>query len=305
MASAFSPAFVVVLSLVSGTAAWAQASGNGPPEPAEPAQTQPGNPLPDSAAAPISVPKDLGEGSLSPECRVPGTKLYTLAPLRAVKRALKEHRPIQVLAIGSSSTAGVGASSPLASYPVRLEGELEKLFAGVEVEVVNRGLSGEVAAGAADRMKNTIAEVEPDLVIWQVGTNDALARVDIEAFAQSLDETLKWIASHKIDVVLVDPQYTASLAKDEYYGRIVKAIQDVARKDRVPLVQRYEAMRYLSMQKVGGSYLARDQFHLNDLGYRCMAEHVARAVTVALLEPEQAANLSANSNASEPPATTR
>jgi hypothetical protein len=47
-------------------------------------------------------------------------------------------------------------------------------------------------------------------------------------------------------------------------------------------------MRWLSSQKVGGNMLARDQFHLNDLGYRCMAEHVARAITLAVVEPEQA-----------------
>ena len=246
--------------------------------------------LGDGSAAPPAPPQTVEsvDGSLSPECRVPGSKLYTLAPLKAVKRALKENRPIQVLAIGSSSTVGIGASSPAAAYPVRLEGELQKLFNGVEVEVTNRGLSGEVATGAAERMRNTIAEVEPDLVIWQVGTNDALARVDIDSFAQNLDETIKWIAAHKIDVVLVDPQYTASLARDDHYGRIVKAIQEVARKDRVPLVLRYEAMRYLSSQPTAaGRYLARDQFHLNDLGYRCMAEHVARAITFALVEPEQ------------------
>ena len=236
------------------------------------------------------TPADAVDTSLSPECRVPGSKLYTLGPLRAVKRALKESRAIQVLAIGSSSTVGIGATSPAAAYPVRLEGELEKLFPGIEIEVTNRGLSGEIVAGAAERIRNTIAEVEPDLVIWQVGTNDALARVDIETFAQSLDETIKWIASHRIDVVLVDPQYTASLARDDYYGRIVKTVQAVAQRERVPLVLRYEAMRYLSSQPTAsGRYLARDQFHLNDLGYRCMAEHVARAITLAVVEPEQGA----------------
>ena len=163
--------------------------------------------------------------SLSPECRVPGSKLYTLASLRRVKRALREHRTIKVLAIGSSSTLGVGASSPAASYPARLEGELEKLFPGVDVDVVNRGISGEIAAGAADRMRDTVAEVEPDLLVWQVGTNDALARVDLETFSDSLDETLKWLQAHKIDVVLVDPQYTASLAKDDNYAAIVQTIE--------------------------------------------------------------------------------
>jgi acyl-CoA thioesterase-1 len=248
------------------------------------------------------APSEAIDASLSPECRVPGSKLYTLAPLRAVKRALKESRAIHVLAIGSSSTVGIGASSPASAYPIRLEGELEKLFPGMEIEVTNRGLSGEIAAGAAERMKNTIAEVEPDLVIWQVGTNDALARVEIDSFAQNLDDTIKWIMAHRIDVVLVDPQYTASLARDDHYGRIVKTIYDVARKDRVPLVLRYEAMRYLSSQPTAsGRYLARDQFHLNDLGYRCMAEHVARAVTFALVEPEQAASMPTNSAAVAPP----
>jgi lysophospholipase L1-like esterase len=230
---------------------------------------------------------ETADASLSPECRVPGSKLYTLASLRGVKAALKEHRTIRVLAIGSSSTAGIGASSPQASYPARLEGELERMFSGdVEFEVINRGVSGEIASGAADRMRNTVAEVDPDLVIWQVGTNDALARVDVERFSTSLDETVRWLKSHNIDVVLVDPQYTAALARHDYYGSIVKAIEDVARKDRVPLVRRYEAMRYLAGEQKARGYLSTDQFHLNDLGYRCMAEHVARAITVGLIQAE-------------------
>jgi lysophospholipase L1-like esterase len=227
--------------------------------------------------------------SLSPECRVPGSKLYTIASLRGVKAALKEHRAIRVLAIGSSSTSGIGASSPRASYPAKLEGELEKMFSDdIEVEVINRGVSGEIASGAADRMRNTVAEVDPDIVIWQVGTNDALARVEVERFSASLDETVLWLKSHNIDVVLVDPQYTAALARDEYYARVVKAIEEIARKDRVPLVRRFEAMRYLAGERKARGYLATDQFHLNDLGYRCMAEHVARAITVGLIQAETA-----------------
>ena len=241
---------------------------------------------PGLAQASPPSPPPLGESvdqSLSPECRVPGSRLYTLASLRGVKRALREQRAIKVLAIGSSSTAGVGASSPMATYPARLEGELEKLFPNIEVDVVNRGMAGEIAAGAARRMKDAVADVEPDLVVWQVGTNDAIARVDVDTFAASLTETVEWVKGHKIDVVLVDPQYTASLAKDDYYAAMVKTIEEVARKARVPLVRRYEAMRFMAGRAKDDAYLARDHFHLNDLGYRCMAEHVARAVTVGLL----------------------
>jgi lysophospholipase L1-like esterase len=130
-----------------------------------------------------------------------------------------------------------------------------------------------------------VVEVEPDLVVWQVGTNDALARVDVDSFSASLDETIQWLKSHEIDVVLVDPQYTAGLARNDYFGSIVKAIEEVARKDRVPLVRRFEAMRYLS-----GTRKRRGQaslFQLNDFGYRCMAEHVARAIAVGLIQAER------------------
>ncbi len=266
MAHPYVSAFLFSLSLASG--AFSAASAQTP------------------SAAQAEQP-EVADTSLSPECRVPGSKLYTIGSLRGVKAALKEHRPIRVLAIGSSSTAGIGASSPRATYPARLEGELEKMFSDdVEIEVINRGVSGEIASGAADRMRNTVAEVDPDIVIWQVGTNDALARVEVERFSASLDETVMWLKSHNIDVVLVDPQYTASLARDDYYSRIVKAIEEVARKDRVPLVRRFEAMRYLAGERKARGYLASDQFHLNDLGYRCMAEHVARAITVGLIQAE-------------------
>ena len=60
----------------------------------------------------------------------------------------------------------------------------------------------------------------------------------------------------------------------------------MARKDRVPLVRRFEAMRYLADARKARGYLSGDQFHLNDLGYRCMAEHVARAITVGLIQAD-------------------
>jgi lysophospholipase L1-like esterase len=265
MAPAVAAAFLVCLTVLGG--------GSGAA-----AQTAP-QPAPQQEA-------EVADRSLSPECRVPGSKLYTLASLQSVKAALKEHRAIRVLALGSSSMASIGASSAQATYPARLAGELEKLFPDVEIEVINRGLSGEVAGEAAERVRNTVAEVDPDLVVWQVGTNDALARVDVDTFSDALDDTLKWLKSHEVDVVLVDPQYTASLARDEYYASIVKAIEDIARKDGVPLVRRFEAMRYFAAERKARAKRVGEGFHLNELGYRCMAEHVALAITVSLLQPD-------------------
>src|SRR4029453_14191719 len=92
--------------------------------------------------------------ALSPDCnskRIAGERFRR--PLRALSRAARAKRDVKVLAIGSSSTVGVGASSPSAAYIAKLETSLEGAFKGMDFDVVGRGLSGEVAQGAADRMK--------------------------------------------------------------------------------------------------------------------------------------------------------
>ena len=61
----------------------------------------------------------------SVECKVKSPAYEVRAPLRAVRRAILQNRPVRVIALGSSSTVGVGASSPRATYPIRLENDLE------------------------------------------------------------------------------------------------------------------------------------------------------------------------------------
>jgi lysophospholipase L1-like esterase len=207
-------------------------------------------------------------------------------PLRALSRAVHASRTVKVLAIGSSSTVGVGASSPSATYTARLETTLEGAVRGMDFDVVSRGMSGEVAQGAADRMKREVAETKPDLVVWQVGTNDALRHVGLDRFKGCLKSTLDWLAENKIDVVLIDPQYGAQLAKDEYYEKVVAAVAEVARESRVLLVDRFEAMRELQRERGDTLYLTKDNLHLNDTGHRCMAEQLARAIVGGLLQAD-------------------
>jgi lysophospholipase L1-like esterase len=223
---------------------------------------------------------------LSPECRVPRPRLYAPVAMPGVRRAAREDRTLRVLVIGAST--GGSSFSTTASYPDRLKAELGRAFEGVEVEVVPRALSGEVGEGAAGLVRSATAEIGPDLVVWQVGTHDALARVALDAFTETLDETLAWLKSHEIDVLLVDPPFIASLGEDEHYASVVAAVGVSARKGGVPLVLRNDAMRHLSArarQAPGG-------FALNALGKRCLAEHVARTVAagVTLAEAPGATN---------------
>jgi lysophospholipase L1-like esterase len=230
----------------------------------------------------LSLPPSLP--SLSPDCRskrLPGDAFRR--PLPALRRAVRASRKVKVLAIGSSSTVGVGASSQAATYVAKLETSLEGTLKGLDFEVAGRGQSGEEAQGAADRMKREVEDAKPDLVVWQVGTNDALHQVSLDRLKQCLKTTLAWLKEQRIDVVLVDPQYGDALARDEHYGRVVGAIAEVARERGVMLVDRFEAMRELARQNGDRFYLAPDNLHMNDTGHRCTAEQLARSIVAGLL----------------------
>lgn len=225
--------------------------------------------------------------AMSPECsskRV--SSELSRRPLRVLSRAVRSKASVRVLAIGSSSTVGVGASSPSATYVARLETSLEGSLKGMDFDVIGRGLSGEEAQGAADRMKREVEETKPDVVVWQVGTNDALRHVDIERFKNCIKTTLAWLAEHKIDVVLVNPQFGEKLISDARYEQMVQAVAEVAREAHVLLVDRFEAMRELQHERGDTFYLSPDNLHLNDRGYRCMAEQLARAMVGGLLQAD-------------------
>src|SRR5262245_11769693 len=127
--------------------------------------------LASARSEPVSVATPLVPTQASPTLMLP-----------RLGHALRTMHNARILAIGSSSTAGVGASSPSKTYVARLETALETALTGTEFEVIGHGLSGEVAQGAADRMKREVEEANPDLVIWQLGTNDALRHVAIDGF---------------------------------------------------------------------------------------------------------------------------
>ena len=107
-------------------------------------------------------------------CDAPLDMIRFANPLSRVSQKLNNGEPITIVAIGSSSTAGAGASSPAANYPSRLQAELKQRFPGHPITVFNRGVNGEEVADMLKRFDAAVIAVKPDLVIWQLGTNSVL-----------------------------------------------------------------------------------------------------------------------------------
>lgn len=212
---------------------------------------------------------------LKTPCRVADEYLALNGKLDRAIAHLKDRDAFTILVIGSSSTAGVGATAPEKAYTERLESELERRLAGVEVDVVARGIGGETAAGAEARMAKEIAGAKPDLVVWQIGTNDAARKVDLAAFREVATRGLGDIARAGVDVAMLDPQF---VPQDEAsYAPYIASLDALSAATGVPVAHRYAAMRTLT--KAGGAdMLSRDRLHMNDTGHACVGAFLAEAL---------------------------
>ena len=187
--------------------------------------------------------------------------------------------PHDILAIGSSSTEGIGASSPANSYPARLEAELEKRT-GADFDVKNAGVGGELAAKTLERLKHALKSGWARLVIWQVGTNDAIVGVDETVFRATVQAGITAAHAAGVPMMLVGPQFTLRTPDPVRYERFVKMVDDIGAADHVPVLSRYALMKRWSVRsaKALSLLLSGDGLHMSDLGYRCLAHALAEAL---------------------------
>jgi lysophospholipase L1-like esterase len=213
-------------------------------------------------------------------CLVPKELGRFAAPLPNLTHAVTATNGIHIIAVGSSSTAGSGASSQLASYPARLDAELDRRFPRKDFIVTNYGTGGQLARDMLTRIREDVLLQKPSLVIWQTGVNDAVQDVGVETFQETLETGIRELKGAGIDVVLVDMQFYPRSERVAVYGDYLKAMRVVAQGQNIPLFGRFAIMKHLvkSGQYTTDQLLAPDNFHLNDLSYGCLADLLADAI---------------------------
>ena len=229
--------------------------------------------IPAAPAAPAPPVTAAPPAPYSAECQSGSTEIVTESPLPNVASALQKRRTVRILAIGNSAGRRHGG------YTRQIERMLKQVVKGADVVIINRGVSGELAANAALRIKNEVAMTSPDLVIWQVGTDDALAFVPLDEFAESVQSTITWLKEHQVDVVLTGLQYVDRVAQDENYYRMRELLREIAAKEHVMIIRRYEAMQFIAAAQHAGGF-GQDEFERTEAGYNCLAQYLASAITL-------------------------
>src|SRR4051794_27382222 len=187
-------------------------------------------------------------------------------PLGRVAQRIAAGDPITIVAFGSSSTAGAGASSPDMAYPARLAAELHALLPGRAVTVLNRGNNGEEVSDMLTRLGRDVLAEKPDLVLWQVGTNALLRDHSLAQVGAGIHEGLVRLNKSGSDVVLIDPQYAPKVIEKAETGAMLRLIAAMAKKENVNLFPRFAVMEgWAGAQGVPvDRFVSADNLHMND-----------------------------------------
>ena len=220
-------------------------------------------------------------------CSVPADLARLDRALDRTTQRLAAGLPITIVAIGSSSTAGAGASSPDHSYPSQLAVELQQLFPAHPITVLNRGVNGEEASDMLTRLDQTVLSEKPDLVLWQIGTNAVLRDYDFQPAGAAIHEGLVRLKASGADVVLIDPQFAPRVIAKAEIESMVSLIATLAKQDNVDLFRRFAVMQ--SWREASGipfeTFVSPDNLHMNDWGYGCVAKILAGAIADAASRP--------------------
>ena len=244
----------------------------------------------DPAGGAVPAPADPGPARLDCAAPAPLAALGGAPLARSAALVAAGESPL-VIAMGSSSTQGVGASSPAATYPARLADELRRAFPRLAITVVNHGRGGQDVDEEFARLARDVADEHPDLVIWQVGTNALLRREDPGVEERLLARGIELMKRHGIDVVLMDMQYAPRVLARSAWRDMEGLIASTARREQVGYFRRFELMRAWDRngQLAPAALIGGDGLHMTDASYACIARRLAQSLAAQWQAPEKLA----------------
>ena len=178
-----------------------------------------------------------------------------------------ERRPIKILFLGDSITAGYGLNTDQA-YPTALKDK----FAAEgysDVDIVNAGVSGDTTAGGLRRL-DQIAEPDVRIVVVALGGNDALRGLTTMQTHDNLAGIISKALARNYEVMLVGMEAPTNLGQDyqeRFHELFIQLLRDF--KGKITFVQ------FLLEGVAGDPALNQaDGIHPTEEGQKVIAEHL-------------------------------
>jgi acyl-CoA thioesterase-1 len=159
-----------------------------------------------------------------------GAELAMMQGASAQTSAGQVAKPIKMVVLGDSLTAGYGLPAP-AAFPAQLQKALKT--SGMEVEMVNAGVSGDTSSGGRDRLDWSVPE-GTEAVIVELGANDALRGTDPAVTRAALSDIVARLKARGIAVLLCG-MYAPPNYGSDYSARFNAIYPDLSKLFGVPL----------------------------------------------------------------------
>lgn len=159
-----------------------------------------------------------------------GLALMAAGTAWAQTPAMAPAKPIKMVVLGDSLSAGLGLPAS-AAFPARLQKALKSK--GIEVDMINAGVSGDTTSGGRDRLDWSVPE-GTEAVILELGANDALRGVDPKVTRSALTDILTRLKARGIAVLLCG-MYAPPNYGSDYVARFNAIYPELAKSFGVPL----------------------------------------------------------------------
>jgi acyl-CoA thioesterase-1 len=237
-------------------------------------------------AAMLGNPDESARAQAAPDmsvaeiCLAANPDLSLGARLPHTGARLKSGEPLKIVAIGSSSTVGLWEFRPAATYPEVMRREILRLQSNAKLAITNSGRVGDTIPDNLARFERDVLDFKPDLVVWQLGTNDIAwgGHVD-DQLKTKIVQGVRSLKAIGADVILMDLQYTPMVLASAYYSQMQAMISEVARQEQIGLFSRFALMRKSIDAGVSpGALVSWDRLHNSSEGYDCVGRALARTI---------------------------
>lgn len=163
-------------------------------------------------------------------------------------------------------------------------GKLRLLYPDTEFEILNRGVGGDRTEQLLARIQKDVIEEDPDVVVMQVGINDAWHRfligveVKPEDFLAHYTELVETLQTTRAQIILLQP-YALNMGGMSrvrpYLDRFNGMIDEIAKTHGVPLIPMDEIFTGVT-QDIPPEQFSVDGVHPTHRGCRYIADRVIK-----------------------------
>jgi len=222
-------------------------------------------------------------------CRTAEAQVGTSFALPHAAQSVANKR-LNVLVVGAGSSALPGPEGVRKAYPARLQAALAEAMPGTTVTVASDVEPRRSAGQMVRVLPDALSKFKPELVIWQIGTVDAMQGVDPDEFSRALEEGASITRAAGADLILVNAQYSPRTESMIALGTYADLMRRVASQQEMPLFDRFSVMKTWADLGIFDFYAKTKKLdtaeHVHDCIGRLLADLVLESVKLGEPQPQ-------------------